>query len=215
MFNSWINELSPDIELNLIHLPGRDKRLHEPMPENLSTMVGLLGEALYSRLDKPFVFFGHSMGALISFEVARILRKQHSLQPVHLFCSGRQAPHLSDPHAFLHQLPEQDFLRTVEELFGNLPNIVKENLEILKLFLSILRADLRMIATHRFNPELPLDCPITVFGGSQDKSVTEEELDAWCDQTTGSFTKVIFPDSHFFIQNMHHSVVKHINQILL
>lgn len=214
MFASWSNGIHQAIEINLIHLPGRDKRIREPLQENLSAIVRPLGEALSSLLDRPFAFFGHSMGALICFEVARYLYKQYSLQPVHLFLSGRLAPQLADPHAYIYQLPDQEFLKANQELYGDLPTIIKEDPEVLKLFLSILRADLTMMGRYQYKPEPPMNCPISIFGGSEDKSVTEEGLNAWHAQTTGTFTRMMFPGNHFFIQSSRQLLIQHIIQKL-
>lgn len=214
MFSSWAHQLPSEIELHLVHLPGRDKRIREPLQVDLFPLVKSMSEAMYPLLDKPFAFFGHSMGALLSFEVARHLRRGHSLLPNHLFISSRWPPQLPDPNAHLYQLSEHDFLKATESLYGSLPEIIKQDPEVLKLFLSIMRADLTMLGTYQYDQETPLDCPISVFGGVQDPSVTEEELKAWQQQTTTSFNLKMFPGDHFFIQSSRPTIIKDISQNL-
>jgi medium-chain acyl-[acyl-carrier-protein] hydrolase len=214
IFTTWSHALPPDIELNLIHLPGRDGRIREPLQVDLSALVESLGESFHSRLDKPFAFFGHSMGALISFEVARYLRRQYARQPKHLFISSRPAPQLTDPQADLYRLPGKDFLDTVEDLYGVLPDIVKEDAGVLELFLAIMRADLTLIGTHQYHPEPALDCPISVFGGEQDQSVTADSLYAWREQTLNSFSMTMFPGDHFFIHSSRQALLQNLSQNL-
>ena len=139
-------------------------------------LIESLTEALLPHLDKPFAFFGHSMGALLSFEVTRQLRRKHAPQPVHLFVSAHQPPQEPDLHPFLYQLPENEFLQATEDLYGALPEIIRQDGEVLKFYLAIMRADLSMLGTYEYAHEAPLDCPIHVFGGLQDKSVPEDHL---------------------------------------
>lgn len=214
MFNSWVHALPEDIELHLIHIPGRDKRIREPLQVNLFPLIQSLAEALESLLDKPYAFFGHSMGALLSFEVARRLRKRHARPPVHLFLSSRWPPQLTDPNAHVYQLSGEDFLEATESLYGSMPAIIRQDPDILQLFLSIMRADLTMLGTYRYNHEAPLDCPITVFGGLQDPSITRDALEAWREQTTASFNVRMFPGDHFFIQSARPAIIQDVTQNL-
>jgi medium-chain acyl-[acyl-carrier-protein] hydrolase len=214
MFHPWAQWLSPNIELNLIHFPGRDKRIREPLHTDLSSLVEEIGEAILSRLDRPFAFFGHSLGALVSFEVARYLNKKHDRLAKHLFLSARRAPHLQDPYSNIYLLPEKDFLKTAEELYGKLPDIVKEDRDILQLFLNIMRADLTMTGRYQYYHEPPLQCPLTVFGGVQDASVTEHELNAWQEHTTAKFELFMFPGDHFYIHGSRMLLLQNLNRTL-
>lgn len=199
-FNTWSGSLPPEIELYLVHIPGRDKRFAEPPSKNLMALVESLAEGLYPLLDKPFAFYGHSMGGLLSFEVARRLQAQYSLQPVHMFISSHRAPHLPDQRPELHRLSDEELLQEVQNLYGALPDIVLQTPEILQIYLPIMRADLAMIETYRYEPGTPLPCPFTVFGGSQDSAVNEGELSAWREHSTAFFRLQMFEGDHFFIQ---------------
>ena len=213
IFNTWAG-LLPEIELYLVHLPGRDKRIRETLHERLSPLVEQLTKALIPHLDKPFAFFGHSMGALVSFEVARQLRRKHAPQPIHLFVSARQPPHKPDPHLDLYQLPEDDFLTATENLYGALPDVIKQDHDVLELFLSIMRADLTMLGTYQYVHESPLDCPISAFGGLHDQSVNKDDLRGWSEQTATSFNLKMLPGSHFFIQSSQTALLNDITRNL-
>jgi medium-chain acyl-[acyl-carrier-protein] hydrolase len=213
-YHTWSRFFSPEIELYLVHLPGRDKRISETPFTRLAPLVESLTHALFQHLDKPFSFFGHSMGGLVGFEVVRQLHRQYSLLPVHLFVSGRLAPHLPDTRRKLHELPEGEFLRATEERYGALPEAVSRDRELLQLFLSILRADITLIETYQYIDQPPLECPISVFGGLQDHTLTRDELAAWRDQTETRFDLKMFPGDHFFIQSSKMDIAQAINEDL-
>jgi medium-chain acyl-[acyl-carrier-protein] hydrolase len=213
MYHSWAGHF-PEIEICLVHLPGRDKRIKETLYTRLLPLIEELTDALIPQLNKPFAFFGHSMGALIAFETARQLRRHQRSQPIHLFISARHAPQRIDPYANLYHLPEQEFIDGTEELFGALPEVVKQDQEVLDLFMSIMRADLTMVGTHSYIHEHPLSCPISVFGGTKDHSVTEQDLEAWREQTTSSFNLQMLPGDHFFIQSSRSAFLAYIKKTL-
>ncbi len=144
----------------------------------------------------------------------RRLRSVYGPQPSHLFISGRRAPQIPDPHPDIHDLPEAEFLAEIEDRYGRLPDIITQDQEILQLFLSILRADVKMLEAHPYTFEPPLTCPIYAFGGLQDESVEENDLIAWREQTTASFQWKMFPGNHFFIQNTKADLVQVLTQEL-
>jgi medium-chain acyl-[acyl-carrier-protein] hydrolase len=215
MFNAWSSHLVPEVELCLVHLPGRDRRIKEPLQLQLSHLVETLTVALYPWLDKPFVFFGHSMGALLSFEVARQIRRRYSMQPSQLFVSGRQPPHIPDPNPPLHHLSEEEFIRTAQHLYGALPDVVLQDQDVLQLFMKIMRADLTMAETHMYQPDAPMDCPIAAYGGVDDPSTSEITLNAWRDQTTSTFSLQMFPGHHSFIQSSRPALLQSLKAELL
>ena len=213
MYHAWAGYL-PGIETCLVHLPGRDKRIKETLQTRLLPLIEQLTNALIPHLDKPFAFFGHSMGALIAFETARLLRRHQGSQPIQLFISARRPPHKVDPYANLYRLPEQEFIDRTEDLFGALPTVVKQDQEVLDLFISIMRSDFTMLGTYLYMQEPPLNCPISAFGGIQDHSISEYDLKAWCEQTTSSFDLQMFPGDHFFVQSSRNELLVHIQKTL-
>ncbi len=158
----WRNSLRPEIELLLVHLPGREHRLREPLITDFTFLVNKLADKLYmDAAEKPFAFFGHSMGALVAFEVARELRRRHGLLPEHLFLSGFRAAHIKDPDPPCSELPEPAFIKHLDQ-FEGIPDLVKQDEELRALFLPILRADFKALETYHYKAEIPFSCPITV-----------------------------------------------------
>jgi medium-chain acyl-[acyl-carrier-protein] hydrolase len=151
-------------------------------------------------LDLPYAFFGHSMGALISFELARQLRRHHQVTPTHIFVSGRQAPQLPDTTPAIHHLPAPEFVARLRRLNGT-PDEVLHNAELMGLILPTLRADFAVCETYVYTPDAPFDCSISAFGGLQDDDVDRDALAAWQAQTRRSFTLRLFPGNHFFLLN--------------
>jgi medium-chain acyl-[acyl-carrier-protein] hydrolase len=198
IFRQWQNDLPPTVEVCAVQLPGREKRLPEPSFTDLSRLVQVAAEALLPYLDKPFALFGHSMGAAISFELARHLRHEAHLRPVHLFVSGRGAPQLPATDAPIYNLPEAEFLNELRRLQGT-PEEVLEHPELMELMLPILRADFELVQTYHYSAGLPLDCPITAFGGLQDEEVSRADLEAWREQTATDFSLHMLPGDHFFL----------------
>jgi medium-chain acyl-[acyl-carrier-protein] hydrolase len=198
IFYSWPGTLPPLIQVCPVQLPGRGNRLAEPSFIRLLPLVQAAAEALLPYLDKPFAFFGHSMGALVSFELARHLSKQHNLSPVHLFVSGHNAPHIPDREPPIHALPEPEFMAKLRQLNGMRKGVL-EDAELMQLVLPILRADFAACETYVYQAASPLECPISALGGLQDEYVTRDGLEAWREQTSASFYLRMFPGDHFYL----------------
>ncbi|MEM7769705.1 MAG: thioesterase II family protein [Cyanobacteria bacterium P01_A01_bin.37] len=213
-FRSWAAQLPATIELYPIELPGRGLRIREkPLPRMLS-LVQTIAPFLLPYLDKPFAFFGHSMGALVSFELARLLHKEYKCSPSHLFVSGRRAPQVPDPDPPIHTLPNSEFLQELRRLNGT-PEAVLQNDELMQLLLPTLRADFAVLETYVYTPQPLLDYPITAFGGLQDPEVCCEVLEAWRDQTRAAFSLHMFPGDHFFLHTAQSLLLQSLNQTLI
>jgi len=197
VFRSWSKTLPPTVEIFALQLPGREDRFREPPFTRLESLVRELVQVLIPHLDKPFAFWGHSMGGVVAFEVVRQLRRQHGLNPVHLFVSGCAGPHLMNTNKPIHQLPESEFLAALRRRYGDSNDVLKSP-ELLELTLPTLRADLTLFETYRYSIEPPLDVPISVFGGLQDPGISRDRLEAWRVQTRASFELQMFPGDHFF-----------------
>lgn len=201
VYHAWPKFLPADVELCPIRLPGREGRLKEKPYVRLLPLVKVIAEAMLPLLDKPFALFGHSMGALLTFELAHLLQRQYARPAAHLFVSGRNAPDFPDLLPVLHQLPDAQFIARVQEYFGGLPEMIINNPDMLRLFLPTLRADFSVIETYVYRGEPPLDIPISVFGGRLDNQTTPEGLAAWRQHTRRAFTLQLFPGDHFFLQS--------------
>ena len=212
-FRTWPLGLPDDVEVCSVELPGRGTRLSERPFTRLSPLLQTMAPALLSLLDKPFAFFGHSMGGLVSFELTRLLRREYDLSPVHLFVSGRRAPQVQDLEPPLHTLPETAFLEELRRLNGT-PQAVLENVELRQLLLPILQADFAVIETYEYTPNAPLKCPITVLGGMQDSKVKCKDLKAWREHTNAAFSLHLLPGDHFFVHSTQPQVLQILSQSL-
>lgn len=201
VFHHWPQALSPDIEVCPIQLPGREHRLSESPFVRLEPLLRVLERDLYAHLDRPFAFFGHSLGALVVFELVRRFRDANAPEPEHLFVSGCRAPHLPDPDPPIHKLPQDAFIKELRRYNGT-PEALFESPELMELFLPVLRADFAVFETYRHRNGEPLDCPITAFGGLQDKKVNQVEIVSWRDVTHNRFGLHMFAGDHFFL-NVH------------
>ncbi|WP_066383199.1 thioesterase II family protein [Anabaena sp. CA = ATCC 33047] len=213
IFRPWCDFLPASVEVCAIEIPGRGKQINLAPFNQLEPLVDAIASFIHPYLDKPFAFFGHSMGGLVSFELARILRKKYSFSPVHLFISGRRAPHIPNLEPPIYNLPEPAFIEELRHLNGT-PKAVLENAELMQLFLPILRADFAVLETYIYTPEPPLECPITVFGGLQDSRVGCDELQAWQEQTEADFNLYMFPGDHFFLHSAQSLLLKNLAESL-
>lgn len=186
--------------------------MERPFTE-LSPLIQVLAEALSSLLDKPFAIFGHSLGALVGFELARQLRRQYGVNPVRLFVSAGCAPQVPRRGSPIHILPAKEFLAAVCGLNG-IPMEVLEHEELMEIILPPLRADFAVYETYTYSAEPPLSCPISTFGGLQDGKVSHSDLEAWRDQTTASFSLRMFPGDHFFLNTTQPLLLQMLSQEL-
>ena len=212
-FRTWPDSLPITIQICPVELPGRGKRIASVPFTRLQLLVQAIAIAILPYLDKPFAFFGHSMGGLVSFELARLLRKKYGKSPVHLFVSGYRAPQVPDPDPPIHDLPEPEFLEALRRLNGT-PEVVLGNTELMQILLPALRADFAVIETYAYTPESPLACPITAFGGLQDREVSCEDLKAWQQQTNAAFSLQMLPGDHFFLQSAQPLLLQSLSQEL-
>lgn len=206
-YRLWQGLLPESIDVVPIQLPGRGQRLSEPPFRCLRELVEALGHTLVPFLDKPFAFFGHSMGALIGFELTRWLRKNNKTMPAHLFVSGRRAPQLAEVAEPSWDLPEREFVERVRQLNGTTPDVLNHP-ELMQLMIPLLRADFAVCETYRYQVEPPLECPLTVFGGLDDVEVRYEHLEPWREQTISAFRLHVFPGDHFFVQTAQTEIVQ-------
>lgn len=200
IFRTWASSLPKNIEICPVELPGRGMQMKLPPLTQMEPLVNSIAPILLPYLDKPFAFFGHSMGGLLSFELARYLRKQYNKIPVGLFVSASRAPQIPSPKPPIHLLPDTEFKQELHRLNGT-PASVLENNELMQLLIPIIRADFAVLETYVYTQEPPLECPIVAFGGLEDREVALSELEEWRSQTRNSFKLQIFPGGHFFIHS--------------
>ncbi len=198
-YRTWANELPPELQLCAVQLPGRENRLGERPIDNTAALVGQMLGGIRAYLDRPFVVFGHSMGALLAFELARELRRLGLPQPRHLFLSAHRAPHLPGELPHVHSLSRPDFLAELRRLEGT-PEEVLAHEELMQIAEPILRADFKLCETYAYVPGAPLDIPLSIFGGTEDLKVNERVLQPWREHTRASMRLRVFPGGHLFLQ---------------
>jgi surfactin synthase thioesterase subunit len=197
LYRDWPRRLPADVEVWAVQLPGRESRFGEPLLTDYQQAVVQLAAALRPYLDRPYVFFGHSMGAVLAYGVAMDRERRGERGPERLLVSGCPGPG-SEPHRAERAGWSDDQL--VEELrrMGGTPEEVLAERELLSLLLPILRADFTLVASYR-RPEGPLlDCPVTILGGEED-TVTLTDLERWRTVTRRDSALYTFPGGHFFL----------------
>ncbi len=214
IYRGWSNGLPAPVEVCPVQLPGREGRLREAPYERLADLVPDLAAGLEGLFDLPFVFFGHSMGALIAYELALELRRRGRPQPLHLFVSGRRAPQVPSDDDPIHDLPEAEFLQQLRDLNGT-PEEILNHEELMRLLMPVLRADFSVNETYDYAEAEPLPCGISAFGGLSDAEVPRADLDAWRQRTQGRFRLRMLPGDHFFLVPARDLILESISRDLM
>lgn len=196
-FRTWPAGLPELVQVHPMQLPGRGSRLRERPLDRIEPLAEGIADAIFPLTDRPVAIFGHSMGALIAFEVARRLRRKYATHIAHLFVAGRCAPQDRERGKPTSHLPDREFLGELRRLNGT-PRAVLENSELMELLLPAIRADFAVSEQYRYVPEAPFPCPISVFGGREDHLASREELEGWRAQTSGPFNLRMLEGDHWF-----------------
>lgn len=198
-YGRWQRRVSQDIRIVPVEPPGRGRRWGEALCEDIGSVVDDLAGLLRREIDGPYALFGHSLGALLAFEVAHALRACTEPAPVALFASGCSAPALRDTDRYAAERSDAELIAEMSELGGTAAEILA-NAEWMAMTLPVLLADYRVCASYRAVPRQPLDCPFHVFGGRQDDT-TRDRLAAWRSETSGPCTHDWFDGGHFFLHD--------------
>jgi medium-chain acyl-[acyl-carrier-protein] hydrolase len=204
VYSKWQEYLPASIEVCPIYLPGREISLHEAPFVSMPLLVEDLARAMLPYLDKQFVLFGHSMGALVGFETARQLAREFGVEPAALFVSGCSAPQVFRSTFQDRDRPTDDALNELCRCF-NIQKSLLINPELFQLISPTLQADLDMCRRYSYVEEPALDYPIVAFGGLQDSEVACRDLEAWRSETSCSFSLHMFSGGHFFLHTDHAS----------
>lgn len=217
IYRQWPQALPETVEVCAVQPPGREQYIAKTPFTNLPDLVTWLGTEISPWLDRPYLLFGHSMGAFICFELARHLRLLGKPQPERLYVSGARAPHIPDPHPSMHQLNDTAFRHELHQLEGT-PDAILQHAELMELLLPLLRADFSICETYTYHDEAPLTCPLSVFGGSNDPRVPYQHLVAWRQHTQSAFQVRVLEGRHFFIhsaaQNLLNTLAQDVQQTL-
>ena len=209
VFFSWGGSLASTlVEVHSVQLPGRETRLTEKPARSVGQLVPALADAVARLMDRPLALVGHSMGALLAFEVCRELRSRGLGLPKKLIVCGSKPPHLVHLNRKLHQLGDAEFIETISRDYNGIPRELLNEPEIMELIRPILRADFELMETYEHSKEPPLDLPILAFGGQDDLSVPWADLLEWRQHAAREFRARPFAGGHFFINERRESVIR-------
>jgi len=208
----WADYLLPKIEMIAIQLPGRESRFTEPLNNNLRDITAKLSDGFAIYKDKPFFVFGHSLGALISFEFIKSIHQLYSLSPRHMIVSATKAPHLPFRMKHLSQLDDKALKEELKN-YNGIDERILNNDELLDLFLPIIKNDFSIYEHYNFLESMSIPCDILAISGDQDQTVSPKEILAWAQYTEGKFEHISFPGKHFFIKDHQKKILEMINQI--
>lgn len=198
-FADWRDQAGAELVVCPVQPPGRAERLRDRPHRTVDSYVDELLAVAGHQFTGHYALFGHSVGALVTYRLVCRLRAEGRQLPVHLFVSGRAAPHLPNPRRPLRDLPAAELVPHLRKL-GGTPDIVLDEPELLDIFVPSLRADFAVNETYRHPREEPLTVPVTAFGGDADPRTGVAELRAWGELTRGRFETYTYPGGHFYLQ---------------
>jgi medium-chain acyl-[acyl-carrier-protein] hydrolase len=213
LFRSWSVRLPEQIEVVGIELPGRESSWRAEPLTRVADIVQRLSDHLEATLDRPSAVFGHSLGGLIGFELARELTRR-GLPPAHTFVSACRPPGTRSPWPDLHRLPDATFVAEVQQRYQGIPDAFSKDAEVMAMLLPRLRADFEALETHRHLAGEPLSCPLTVFGGTTDRTVPVSDLSHWRPQTTAEFDLRMVVGDHLYLQDAQATLLAAVGEAL-
>jgi len=196
-FHRWRPRMPDEMEVCGVQLPGHGDRIRETPLEDFPAVLESLAEALRAEIKQPYALFGHSLGALLAFELARLFRHDPGIEPSHLFVSGHNAPRVPDDLEDVSSLDDAALIESVRRLNCTPEEALRDD-ELMQLMLPVIRADFAVRESYVYEDAEPLTCPLTALGGLWDPRTDAEGLEAWREHTVGPFAVRQFPGDHFF-----------------
>jgi medium-chain acyl-[acyl-carrier-protein] hydrolase len=207
---SWADLFPADVAVSAVQLPGRQDRWQEAPYTDFGTLVrDLADEITAAAAGHPYVLVGHSLGAAIGYEVAREMRARRAPAPALLVASAAPGPHVNTDSVAADELSDTELIADIRAC-GRLPAQVLEHDELLELVLEALRADIALADSYRYLPSPPLSCPVSVFGGRQDRLVPEAALTSWTCLTSNKTVIRVYDGDHFYLWGREREVVSSI-----
>jgi medium-chain acyl-[acyl-carrier-protein] hydrolase len=199
-YRRWAEALSPNIDVRVLQLAGREARFRETALDDLDAVIADLWSAVQAETSGPFALFGHSFGSLLAFELAHEIRRRTGREPVHLFVSASPAPQARQVRTPLSDLTDAEFVADIAARYGGMPVAILQDADYLAVILPALRADFRMLERYRCAARDVLGCPISVFSGAADSIIPATSLDGWADHTGAEFSLDVLDGDHFYLQ---------------
>lgn len=196
VYRNWAKAL-PGVHVLAARLPGRESRFAEPPYSAMDTLIETLAEQIASRLDRPYVFYGHSLGGLIAFELTHRLRELGLRQPERLLIGAYRSPDRKSPHPPLHSLTGNDLIMGMQR-YDSMPQAIVDSPELMELLEPMLRADFSLVETYAYRDRTPLGRPIVVFYGERDPLITNDHIEAWRDKSSAGVRLHPIDAGHLF-----------------
>ncbi|MCA1217238.1 thioesterase II family protein [Streptomyces sp. 8L] len=213
-FHALAKSLEPDISVLGVQYPGRQDRRHEPLIEDIGRLADEIYEALAPWETQPLALFGHSMGSVVAFEVARRFERENRRAPLALFASGRRAPSCPRDED-VHAADDASFIANLRSLGGTDPALLDDD-EMRRMILPVIRGDYRAVETYRApTAQTVLNVPVMAITGDRDPSVTLAEASAWREHTAESFEMTVLTGGHFFIHEHVAEIADCVRRVLL
>ncbi|MET8723842.1 thioesterase II family protein [Streptomyces misionensis] len=209
VFRDWAAALPADIEPWAVQLPGREDQLGAPLLERMGDVLNALVPEVIPHLNRPFAFFGHSMGGLVAWSLTRTLQRMEAGSPTRLFVSGCLPPQAREETAY-HAGSEEELVEKLRS-WAATPEEVLADPELMRLLLPVIRADLAVVETFRFTDGPLLTCPVTAFAGTEEDPAGTAVMPLWGELTVGGFDLRMFPGGHFFLHSARPAVAAEIS----
>ncbi|MEI8635166.1 alpha/beta fold hydrolase [Vibrio sp. PP-XX7] len=212
-YANWAKFLPESIEVWALQLPGREDQLAEPMIDRMPALVETVLPYLIQLTDKPFVLFGHSMGASLGYEICQALHRRQDPLPLHLIVSGREAP-MRNRSDTIHLASDQALMDSLIDMEPAMADVLAHR-DLADLCLPVIRNDYALINSYCPDPsDPPLPIRVTGLSGKDDEELLPGDMDAWSTTTGYAYQHYVFPGRHFYLREQRDAVIQVIQQIV-
>ncbi|WP_432407294.1 thioesterase II family protein [Wukongibacter sp. M2B1] len=213
VYDKWKKYADGRIKIVPVELAGKGRRFNENPYDKMEDAVDDVYETIKKSIDKPYGLFGHSMGGMITYELAHKISNSSLPNPEHIFVSGIRPPHLWKDRKIIYMLPDKEFKEEIIDM-GGTPKEIFENKELLDLFLPIIKKDFKIVDKHIYDEKNPLNIEMTVFYGDEEE-INDNEANQWGIHTNKKCRIFKINGNHFFINDETEKVVDIINDIVI